>query len=583
MSAVDIAALGAFLASAETHLSSLVRPVRTLEASISCLAAERVFASDEVSSTAVVDGLGRVGLLSRGHFLALLSGRLGYGRALLSRTPVGELVDWTALVLQADAPVTSAAHQAVSRPIEHRYDDVLVRGDHDLGVVTTARLVESMAILLATRSVRDQLTGLASRDLLFHRLHELCAAVSGTEDRVAVVYLDLDDFKSVNDTLGHAVGDRLLTSVARRLESAALPTDLVGRLGGDEFAVVMALPAFPGGHAEQVARDIGGRFRAAVVDDLILDPGHACRASVGVAVAGPGEADPESLLREADMAMYAAKRSGSGVTVTTDVTATLAPRAPLLRTALDQGWLRVHAQAIHEVATGKLASIEVLARVQHPDLGLVGPGEFLYDAPDDALCALDEAMLRAATRQLLDHERTWARQVTPYLNVNLSVPSLVLEDLDTRVFAILEESGFPTHRLRLEVPEVADLAAVQKATPRLQSLRDAGVAVTLDDMGSGSSSLRHISRLAVDGMKIDRSFVSGIVDNERDLAVVRMLIDLGAGLGLTVTAEGVETAEQLEVLRDLHCPYVQGFFLAHPEPLAEVLAARQPGDASVPD
>lgn len=295
-------------------------------------------------------------------------------------------------------------------------------------------------------------------------------------------------------------------------------------------------------------------------------------ASVGVALSRPGEADPESLLREADMAMYTAKRSGGGVSVATNLTATLAQHPSMLRTALSRGWLRVHAQTICEAATGRVASVEVLARVQHPERGLVGPAEFLHDAPHDAMCALDEAMLRAATRQILDHENSVGGQVTDCLNVNLSLPSLALDDLDTRVFDILDETGFPPHRLRLEVPEVADLTAVEDATPRLQTLRAAGVAVTLDDMGSGSSSLRHISRLAVDGIKIDRSFVSGIVENERDLAVVRMLIDLGAGLGLTVTAEGVETPQQLEVLRDLRCPYVQGFLLTRPEPLDKVLA-----------
>jgi EAL domain-containing protein (putative c-di-GMP-specific phosphodiesterase class I) len=243
--------------------------------------------------------------------------------------------------------------------------------------------------------------------------------------------------------------------------------------------------------------------------------------------------------------------------------------------------VRVHAQPIVDATTGEIVSLEVLARVQHPERGTALPATFLADARPAERLALDSRVLADSLRALREHQQESGCSSPPYLNANLSLESLARPDLAEHVLGLLGRYDVDPSRLRLEVPELADLTTVQDAAPQLRALRSAGVAVTLDDLGAGSTSLRHLSALAIDGIKIDLSFVAGIVDNERDLAVVRMLIDLGAGLGLAVTAEGVETQDQLRLLRELGCPYVQGYLVGRPRPLSEALDAVAAGSPHV--
>lgn len=572
MASVDLVSLSARMMRAEHELAALAVPVHVIDDTVGCLAAEELLNDTEVTSLAVRDAAGRVGLLSRSNFLAALSGRFGFGRALLSRTVVGELCDWDCLVVEAGLSIPSAVHRALDRPPESRYDDVLVRMPHGLAMVSTARLVEAMAGLLASRSLQDQLTGLANRELAFHHLSKLCEQTE-PEAHVAVVYVDLDEFKQVNDTLGHSSGDALLVSTAKRLQAAARAGDLVARLGGDEFAVVIGLDHRQG-PAETVAEALGRRFLMAVnATEAGLTP---CRASVGVAMARVGEADADTLLREADLAMYAAKSSGGGrLRVTSRVTRLAPGGRPLLLTGIENGWLETFFQPIVDLTTERPVSIEALARLRHPQEGLLTPAAFMPGAGPAALRRLDDAVLRTALRTVSAHEARHG-PVAGYVNVNLSLASLGREDLATHMLAIFTEVGFPAERVRLEIPEIADFGTVQRATPQLRALQEAGVAVTLDDVGAGSTSLRHISQLAVDGLKIDRSLVAGVAANDRDLAVVRMLVDLAAGLGLSVTAEGVETEEQRSVLRSLGCSYGQGYLLGRPAPMAQ-LAGRQGG------
>lgn len=568
MTSVDVVSVSARMMSADHALAPLADPVVCIAWDVGCAVAESLFTLDSVTSVAVESAEGSIGLLSRGTFMSTLVGPLGFGRALLRRQPVGDLCDWDCLIINSDTSIPAAVDRAIGRTAESRYDDVLVRTEEGLGVVSTARLVEAMAGLLAARSLQDQLTGLANRELAFHHLRELCGRDATGQSHVAVVYVDLDDFKQVNDAHGHAVGDSLLITVANRLRSAARPGDLVARLGGDEFAIIIALddPTQDGGR--EVAAGLGGRFLAAVHAGEPIHTVGSCRASVGVAIAHCSDADSDTLMREADLAMYAAKSGGGAqLHVTTQVTKLDSADTKLLVAALAYGWLEPYFQPIVDVTTGAVVSVEALARLRHPERGILSPADFLPGAPPSAMRGLDDAMLVTALSRLLYAEAEEGAIKVPFVNINLSRASLTRTDLASHVLGLLDRVGFPPARLRIEIPEIADLEVVQDAAPHLRRLQLAGIAVTLDDVGAGSSSLRHVSQLPVDGLKIDRSFIARLPGSDRDLAVVRMLIDLGAGLGLKVTAEGVETKEQLSVLKQLGCPFAQGFFLGVPAPL----------------
>jgi diguanylate cyclase (GGDEF)-like protein len=574
----DALSLTPLLGTVPHDLAKLGRPAVIVPASTACPELERVFAFDPGLSSVTVrsEESDRLGLLSRASFAGALSGRLGYGRPLLQRELVGNLADWDALVVDAETPVPLAVQAAMSRPGEQRHDDVLVRLGEHVVVVQTARLITTLAGMFASRAMRDTLTGLSNRDVFFATLDEACRHAGETASYVAVVYLDLDGFKRTNDGHGHPVGDALLVAVGQQLRGAVRDGEAVARLGGDEFAAILSLPATVG-DAEQVARSAAERIRAAVSATEPPRPGVSTTPSVGVALSRRGQASAETLVREADLAMYRAKRRGGDqVQAVADVGPELVTSLVSgLSDAVIDGQLRLHYQPIVRLEDGRTISVEALVRWQHPRLGLIAPDRFLSaSSPAAEARLLDEWVLGQACR---DFVAMTGPEGPRFLNVNITPATLGHHALADTVLAATEAAGMSPTRLRLEVPESAGLNEVLSAGAQLARLREAGVCLTLDDMGSGSSSLRHISRIKVDGLKIDRSFVSGITDNERDVAVVRMLVDLAAGLGLQVTAEGVETEEQLELLRSLGCPFGQGYLLGRPAPYVAGVAALSAG------
>jgi EAL domain-containing protein (putative c-di-GMP-specific phosphodiesterase class I) len=332
------------------------------------------------------------------------------------------------------------------------------------------------------------------------------------------------------------------------------------------------------GDGAEVGRRLGERLRAAVAAGDSRPPhGVRGRASVGVAVSG-AHADPATLLCEADMAMYQAKQAGGDtVVVTADVGAQLRPPRDLaVRTvpqALAAGELLVVYQPIVRIDDLSLAAVEALVRWQHPHLGLLSPGRFLPGAEQAGhLPLLDRWVLDRACAEQADWVRQLGGLAPARVNVNVSVPTIGRPGLDRMVLDAAARAGVAPHRLRIELPERADLAALTDARQQLERLRQHGVAVALDDMGAGASTLRHLSLPAVTELKIDRSFVAGLVDNDRDRAVIRLLADLGHTLGLGITAEGVERADQLAELERLGVGYAQGYHLGRPL-LADQLAA----------
>ncbi len=438
---------------------------------------------------------------------------------------------------------------------------------------------------LARKALTDPLTGLPNRELLLTRLTEALAAAAatpaaGTESGTAVLFVDVDRFKVVNDSLGHAVGDRLLVTLGERLRTAVRPGETLGRFGGDEFVVLS-----PGVSDRAEAVVVARRLRAALAEPLDVDGRLlAVDLSVGIAISAPGEVAPEALLRDADAAMYAAKvRTGDSVVVFDDtLRGQVVERLALereLRDALDSGALDVHYQPVLTL-DGELVGFEALARWDSPLRGMVPPTTFVPLAEETGLIGrlgayvLDEACAQLAAWQ---HAMPGLQNAT--MAVNLSGRQLADAQLVETVSEVLGRNGLAPDLLCLEITE--NVLADEGEAGSLVRLRDLGVRLAIDDFGTGYSSLVSLRRLPVDVLKLDRLFVAGLGSNVSDTAIVRCGIDLAHALGMTVVAEGVETAQQLTVLRTLGCDNAQGYWWSRPLPAGQVGAWLQ-SDRPVP-
>jgi diguanylate cyclase (GGDEF)-like protein len=423
------------------------------------------------------------------------------------------------------------------------------------------------------QATHDALTGLPNWALLRDRLEQGLAAATRSDGEVALLLIDLDRFKEINDSLGHTYGDKLLVQVGPRLQSVLRDGDTVARLGGDEFAVL--LPSVDGvAEAQAVAE----RLREALhrpfdVEGVALD----VEASIGIVLSPWHGTDTEVLLRNADIAMYAAKELKSGAVVFTPEDHVTAPwRLTLLgdlRRALEgDEELYLNYQPKYTLDGERIEGVEALLRWQHPAQGLIPPGEFIPVAEGTGIILrLTERVLGLALAQM----RVWldAGHGVP-VAVNLSTRCLLDAGLPDMVQRLLAEHGVPANLLRLEVTESAVMGDAARCMEVLQRLHDLGLKLSIDDFGTGYSSMAYLRRLPVDELKIDRSFVLGMTTTSQDAVLVRTAIDLGHNLGLTVVAEGVEGAEHVQALRALGCDIAQGFHYARPmmgEALGELL------------
>ncbi len=410
------------------------------------------------------------------------------------------------------------------------------------------------------RERRDELTGIPTRSCLVERLTE---ALEGGE-QTAVLFCDLDDFKFINDGLGHATGDRLLIEVAARLSAAVRPQDLVARMGGDEFAVVChAIPD------ETAALVLAERLRSALAEPIELGGRRRqIRASVGCRVAsgGAGSADEQAaeLLRDADVAMYQAKSAGKDrVEVFSAATrAGIVRRVELeheLTVALDEGSLVLHYQPHVDLVTGRLLGVEALARWPHPRLGAISPGEFVPVAEATGLIAPLGAWVFRETCMQVSRWRREDGLADLTASVNVSVQQLADPGFPEHVTRALEESGVPPSSICVELTESALMGAGEGPLAALRALKELGLYVAVDDFGTGYSSLAALKRLPVEVLKVDRSFVDGLGTDPDDSAIVTTIMSLAHAMGLHVVAEGVETPLQASELVTLGCRVAQGF------------------------
>ncbi len=446
---------------------------------------------------------------------------------------------------------------------------VEVAGEHyEVAIVQDIRERKRYERELEHQVLHDGLTGLPNRSLFQDRLEHALERADREGTEVAVLFLDVDRFKAVNDSLGHAAGDEVLRTVAARLEDTLRGDDTVARLGGDEFAVLLE-------HVDALS-DIEAatdRIRGAFETPFRVDGNEfTLDASVGAARSGAVDGRPEELVRLADAAMYRVKEPGSTRFHMFDperdhgITERLQREAALER-ALREGHITVHYQPIQELATGSVVAAEALVRWEHPERGLVMPAEFIPTAEESGLIVpLGREVLRQSLRQAAAWRDAGLVEADRFrMHVNLSAREYREDDLVEAVEAAVEETGASLSLLTLEITETVAVVELD----RLEGLRSRGMRVAIDDFGTGYSSLHYLLRLRADELKIDHSFISGLGENPREESLVKGMLLMARELGVDAVAEGVETEEQLRWLQRAECPRGQGFHLARPAPAEE--------------
>jgi diguanylate cyclase (GGDEF)-like protein len=437
-----------------------------------------------------------------------------------------------------------------------------------LRTVITVREIQALSHAHAA-ALRDELTGLGNRQLLYEQV-ERQIEVAGASQPMALLLLDLDSFKDLNDVLGHDVGDGVLIEVAARLQETIHPGDVIVRMGGDEFAILVQRSANPA-----AARATAARIRASLERSFVLDGIELhIAASVGAAVYPDHGHDAHTLLRHADIAMYDAKSHGDTYRVyrgEPDDAAASRSRLILveeLRRAIANDEIEVHYQPKASMASGLITGVEALVRWRHPTRGLLAPETFLA-------VAHRIGVMRSITRVVLDRAlsdcaRWRGRGHDVSVAVNLSTVDLLHPDLALEMSSLLREHGVPAHALVVEVTEEVVMSDPIRSQAVIERLADEGITIALDDFGTGYSSLARLARLPVDELKIDRSFVARMTTDAGYAAIVRSTIHLAHELGLNVVAEGIEHQEQWDSLGALGCDEAQGYLLAMPRPASEL-------------
>ena len=480
------------------------------------------------------------------------------------------------------APLRAGTGAVGTLLVANRLGDVGAFGGQDLtllqtlagqvgGALARGQLITDLQRAAAEReyqALHDPLTGLPNRALFTDRVRQAAARL-GPNGRLAVLLVDLDRFKEINDTLGHASGDLVLREVGVRLRAGLPDSHTVARLGGDEFAVLV--PALPDWDA---AVEVGRLVRATLGQPLPIEQLElAVTGSIGIALGPDHGSDPDLLLQRADVAMYQAKEGHSGIEVYAAERDQYSPRrlalVGALRAAIEQRELTLVYQPKVELAGGRMVGVEALVRWHHPEHGPVPPDEFIPIAESTALIQpLGQFVLETS----LNQARRWQEDGLPlHVAVNLSVRNLLEPTLVDRVAELVGRSGVPPGALTLEITESGVMTDPEAAIAVLWGLRRIGVRLSVDDFGTGYSSLAYLKRLPVDEVKLDKSFVLNMTADPHDAAIVRSTIELAHNLGLQLVAEGVEDQETLELLAALGCDLVQGYHLARPMPADQLV------------
>jgi diguanylate cyclase (GGDEF)-like protein len=463
-----------------------------------------------------------------------------------------------------------AANDALSRANNSLEKNVAERTALLLGLYQKLRAEMAVREEADARSLylayHDSLTGLANRLLFKEQLENVLKDTLEGPKPVAVLFVDLDGFKAINDTLGHSIGDQLLKSIAIRIRDILPANGRVARLGGDEFAILQISAEQPSAAialAQQIIDAVG-------LPSAIEGYDVTVSASVGIAVANSDSMSAEVFLKSADIAMYSAKSDGPGNyrIFDNEMDAVVQARCALekdMRNGIVQNDFRLFYQPLVNLQTQRVTAFEALMRWQHPERGLVSPMEFIPLAEDTGLIVrLGEWALRVACAEAM----SWPDEIC--VSVNLSAVQFAKGDLVSTVMNALASSGLPASRLELEITESVLLEGSEHNVRILDQLHELGVRISLDDFGTGYSSIGYLRSFKFDKLKIDQSFVKDLLADEKSLAIVRAIVGLGASFGITTTAEGVETEDQRSCLNHEGCTEVQGFLYSEPLPPNEI-------------
>ena len=427
---------------------------------------------------------------------------------------------------------------------------------------------------LEHQAFHDSLTDLPNRALFLNRLEHALAQTGREDGPVAVLLLDLNHFKMINDSLGHDAGNVALVGVAKRLRTSVRPGDTVGRIFGDEFAVLLGTPS-----GMNEARRVAGRIQKRFQEPLEVEGQEVLVSpSIGIALGYSAQDNPEEVLRRADLAMYTAKKRGKAEyeEYSPAMEALVANRVNLerdLRRAVEREEFETHYQPIVELHTGEIVGVEALARWRHPERGLVEAEEFIETAEETGLIRpIGQRVVEEACRQAEEWRQRYPQRV-PMLSVNLSANQFVQQP--NLIPKVLEETGLKPSALQVEITERVVMDDADFALAGLKELKDLGVSLAIDDFGMGYSCLYHLKHMPIDYLKIDRAFVVGLGDDQGDEAILTGTVGLAHALGVITVAEGVETADQQKILRELGCDLAQGYHFARPLPreaMEELLA-----------
>jgi diguanylate cyclase (GGDEF)-like protein len=518
------------------------------------------------------------------------------GYTILSRTPV-IVRDWAAETRFRRTPALCAlgARSGATVTIDTPAGPLGVLGVQSTSVRDYARgdldFLQSLANVLADalrrqtveddirhRALHDSLTGLPNRVLFLDRLEHALSRLERRDGLAAILFIDLDRFKLVNDSLGHQVGDELLAAVAPRLKDAVRGSDTVARFGGDEFGILLEDI-----RDERDAIEMAERIAAVFTRPFVLGGSEQfVTTSIGIAMARGGELSQE-LIRDADAAMYRAKERGSARYELFDEAMRDRAIARLrvendLRRALERHELRLEYQPVVSLRDHAMVGVEALVRWHHPERGLIPPSEFIPVAEDDGLIEpIGQWVLERACREAAAWQRRGAGLPPLGISVNLSAVQFAKRSLAEAVAGILRATGLEPAKLSLEITESVILRDTEAVTEALHDLKALGVRLVIDDFGTGYSSLAYLTRLPLDVLKVDRSFVDGVGNEARDTAISEAIVAMSRALSLDVVAEGVENAMQAQALVELGCEFAQGFHFSAAIPAQKVLQILQHG------